>query len=99
MIDHFNKLNPAQHELLTKIMEESAEVIQSIGKIFCHGLNSTEPGCALENQEKLQNEIGDLWFFIDLAAKHRAIDMNEIRKAYTRRSKRVNQYLHHVEVD
>jgi len=97
--DHFNKLNPAEHELLTKLFEECSEITQAIAKTMLHGLESTEPGCALSNREKIQNELGDLTFFVQLAAKYGLIDPKEIKKATERRAKRTNHYLHHVEVD
>lgn len=96
---HFNKLSPANHELLVKLAEEASEISKAVCQILLHGLESTEPGCALTNQEKLQNELGDLVFFLNLAMDYKLVNRKEIDKAAVRRSKRVNHYLHHVEID
>lgn len=99
MTDHFNKLSPAHHELLTKVFEEASEVIKVIAKIMLHGLDSVEPGQPWTNKEKLESELGDLQFFIRLAAGHRVVSYKEIAKAFYERGARKNHYLHHVEID
>lgn len=99
MYEHFNNLSPAQHEALTKLMEEASEISQAVAKILLHGLESTEPGQGLSNREKLQNELGDLMFFMQIAAEQGVIHPKEVGKACQRREKRVNHYLHHIEVD
>lgn len=97
--DHFNKLTPANQELLVKLAEEASEITKAVCKVLLHGLESTEPGCALTNQEKLQNELGDLVFFLNLAMDYKLVSRKEIDKAAVRRSRRLNHYLHHVEID
>lgn len=38
-----NNLTPAQHERLAILSEECGEVVQAIGKIFRHGVDSYSP--------------------------------------------------------
>ncbi len=97
--DHFNSLNPEHHEILTKIAEESSEVVQAICKTLLHGIESTEPNQLWSNREKIQNELGDLMFFIGLAVQRGILSQREIQRAYDRRASRSNHYLHHTEVD
>lgn len=99
MYEHYNGLNPLQHELLTKLLEESSEVSQAIAKTFLHGLESSEPGCGLTNHEKIHNELGDLIFFIEIACKNGLLSKKKLQQAAERRSKRTNHYLHHTEID
>lgn len=97
--EHFNNLNPAQHEALTKLAEEASEIVQACMKAMLHGLDSQEPGCALTNKEKIENELGDLLFFMNIAADQGVIHSKKVQLAGERRAKRVNHYLHHIEVD
>lgn len=100
MSEHFNKLNPAEHEILTKLSEESAEIIKAVCKSFLHGLDSCEPGTsAPSNREKIENELGDLLFFMGLAIDQGLLNSEHIGDAFKARAHRKNHYLHHVCVD
>lgn len=46
--------------LITKLMEECAEVAQRCSKILCFGIHEKEPGQELNNEERLLNEYHDL---------------------------------------
>lgn len=97
--EHFNGLNPAQHELITKVGEEATEAAQAAFKVLLHGLESTEPGTARTNRERLEHELGDLLFFMQLADDYKVIRMDKVFEAQRRRAARKNHYLHHVEVE
>lgn len=58
----FNQLTPAQHERLVILMEECGEVVQVIGKILRHGVQSCSPfGASQEtNGEALLRELTDV---------------------------------------
>lgn len=59
---HFNELTPAQLERLAILSEECGEVIQVIGKILRHGVQSCSPfGASQEtNGEALLRELTDV---------------------------------------
>lgn len=98
MPDFYHNLTPEQLEILTKISEESAEVIQAISKIQLHGLESIEPDTlGPTNRERLEKELGDLLFFIGLAVDRGILSHALISQAVEARAKRPNQYLHHTE--
>lgn len=60
MNDHFNQLTPAQAERLAILAEECGEVIQIIGKILRHGLDSFHPATGVVNRTLLLHEIIDV---------------------------------------
>lgn len=57
-------ISEAEKEILLITQEECAEVTQAISKIFRFGLDSVHKG--VENQEHLEEEVGDLMCMIDL---------------------------------
>lgn len=59
---HFNQLTPAQAEVLALLAEEAGELIQAIGKILRHGLESTHPANpgGPTNADALVRELGDV---------------------------------------
>ena len=61
MVDHFNKLTPAEAERLAMLAEECGEVIQVIGKILRHGYESHHPADpSVTNRALLGRELTDL---------------------------------------
>lgn len=61
MVDHFNRLTPAQAERLAMLAEECGEVIQMIGKILRHGYDSYHPqDRTVTNRQHLGRELTDL---------------------------------------
>lgn len=60
MTEHFNRLTPAQAERLAILSEECAEVIQIIGKILRHGMDSYHPVTGVINRDALMREITDV---------------------------------------
>jgi NTP pyrophosphatase (non-canonical NTP hydrolase) len=57
-------MKEADKEILLITQEECAEVTQAISKIFRFGFDSTHKG--VDNQEHLEEEVGDLMCMIDL---------------------------------
>lgn len=57
---HFNKLSPAELELLAILSEECGEVVQVIGKILRHGLDFKNPLTHECNRALLTDEMGDV---------------------------------------
>lgn len=96
---HFHNLNPADHEMLVKISEEASEVAQAVAKILLHGLESYEPkNPAVTNVERLQFELADLCFFVNIAVKQGLLNGDNITKALEDRFNRPVNYLHHLKV-
>lgn len=60
MSEHFNQLTPAQAERLAILAEECGEVIQIIGKILRHGLESCHPVTGEVNRTALVRELYDV---------------------------------------
>lgn len=100
-----NELNPAQVERLAILAEECGEVVQIVGKILRHGLNSYNPTVAPEKQKPnralLEKELGDLLWAI--SKMDDACDINfEIPRTNAtlnmwlrRKEESASKYLHH----
>ena len=56
--EHFNGLTEAEAELLAILSEECGEVVQMVGKVLRHGLESDYKAKG-KNRDLLQQEIGD----------------------------------------
>lgn len=79
-------LTDKQREILLIAQEECAEVTQAISKTFRFGL--TESYNDKTNQERLEEEVGDLVCMIELMQATGIIDPEFVRKASTiKRSK------------
>lgn len=60
-MNHFNDLSPKQAELLAMLAEEAGEVVQVVGKILRHGLDSYHPDDPqTTNAVLLRKELTDL---------------------------------------
>lgn len=95
MIEPFNKLTPAQAELLALLAEEAGEVVQAIGKILRHGYNSYHPEGGESNRQALQRELGDVQAAINLLIDNDDLKIEPIRKHCVNKLNKVTQYLHH----
>ena len=62
-------MNKIEH-LLTKLMEECAEIIQEASKASLFGMDEVMPGQALTNQERVQRELNDLWAICEMLNLH-----------------------------
>jgi NTP pyrophosphatase (non-canonical NTP hydrolase) len=99
-VEHFNGLNPAHHELVTKIGEEATESAQAAFKILLHGIESFEPANPdFSNRDRLENELGQLLFYMQLAEDNGLISMKRVFEASRKCYKRKTHYLHHVDVE
>lgn len=94
---HFNGLTPAQAERLAWLMEECGEVIQVIGKIQRHGLESKNP--LIENSEtnrgSLERELGDVLAAIDLMVERCDLTRSEIDSQRVGKAFKVMKWMHH----
>lgn len=96
-MNHFNGLLPAEAERLALLAEESAELIQIIGKILRHGYESYNPDdtYAGSNREQLEAEIGDVVFSIELMQLSDDIDKRNVDIGREIASEKKPKYLHH----
>lgn len=92
---HFNKLDPADAELLALLAEECAEVIQAVGKILRHGFESTYPGAATTNRDNLMKELGHVDCAFRLLVKRQQISRPHVTDAQEKKMASIAQYLHH----
>lgn len=53
-------MNSTEH-LLTKLMEECAEVAQEASKASLFGMDEVMPGQPLTNRSRILKELNDLW--------------------------------------
>jgi NTP pyrophosphatase (non-canonical NTP hydrolase) len=96
-----NGLSPAQLERFAILSEELAEAQQVIGKIIRHGLFSRHPDenmNALDNQDMLEKELGDVYFAIDMLARNKDLDNIEILEWKALKAEKIKPYLHHQKV-
>lgn len=84
------KLNDQQLEILLITQEECAEVVQAISKTLRFGLDSTWNNRS--NQERLEEEVGDLMCMIDLMQQHKIIDEEFIRRAKYAKERKLEQW-------
>jgi NTP pyrophosphatase (non-canonical NTP hydrolase) len=96
MVEHFNKLTPQQAEALAVLAEECGEVVQVIGKIMRHGLDSYHPQGKTTNLQGLHKELGDIRAAIHLCCHNGVTDGEEIEMAEHSKMLRISQYLHHA---
>ena len=68
ILDHFNRLTPAEAERLALLAEECGEVVQIVGKILRHGYESKHPNnlSGPTNRQMLEKEAGDVYAVLDL---------------------------------
>lgn len=100
-IENFNKLTPAQAERLAILAEECGEVIQIVGKILRHGLDSHHP-VTLSNRNALVNELTDVkaaMVMISMDVPGVLVDEPAEDKAIIAAIRRKLFYSHHQEPD
>jgi NTP pyrophosphatase (non-canonical NTP hydrolase) len=93
---HFNKLTAGQTERLALLAEEAGEVVQIVGKILRHGLNSCHPkNASQDNADLLAIEIGDFQHAVELLAQAGDVSVQAIQEARNDKAESVARYLHH----
>jgi hypothetical protein len=95
MDDHFNKLTPAEAELLAMLIEECSEVIKAGTKILRHGYDSYDPTDKNHrgNEYDLFMECGDVLGMMRVVIG----DMNMATIIENRAQEKMNKklYTHH----
>lgn len=91
MKEHFNSLNPGQHERLSCLSEELGESQQIVGKIPRHGLNSYHPDdLTVSNRMLLAKELGHVQYAIQ-----RLLNWEDISGKLLEKHKR-KSHQHHI---
>lgn len=79
-------LNDQQNEVLLITLEECAEVIQAISKVFRFGIDSVHN--SVSNKEHLEEETGDLLCMIEMMMEQGILDREVVAKAkFAKRAK------------
>ena len=101
MSKHFNRLTPAQAERLALLAEECGELVQAIGKVLRHGLDSTNPlvpaGCGRSNRGQLEKEMGDVRAAMIMLCEAGDTDKAAVHSLADKKLREVRQWLHHAE--
>jgi NTP pyrophosphatase (non-canonical NTP hydrolase) len=95
----FNQLQPGTAEVLALMSEEAGEIVQAIGKVLRHGLDSHNPNDGEDgpdNRRALERELGDLLAAIDIAIALHTVDAGMIQAHRRAKLDRVGSYLHHI---
>lgn len=92
-----SQTSEVKREILYKLAEEAAEVIQACMKALNHGLDSCEPGTsAPTNSEKIANELGELEFYMMLADEYQVFSLDQVQASKGRKALRPQNYFHHI---
>lgn len=96
---HFNGLTPAEHERLSMLIEEAAEIVQAGTKILRHGYGSCHPDRPhTDNREELEREIVELKAIVDrMVIKGDLRNYNLSADRYAGIMRRKEKYMHHLE--
>lgn len=91
------QVNPSELERLALLSEELGEVQQIIGKIIRHGYESYNPfdGHHTTNRSLLENELGDVFYAIDLIISRSDVNLHHILSYKKNKQATVEQYLHY----
>lgn len=95
MIEHFNKLTPAEAERLALLLEELGEAQQAIGKILRHGYESCHPDGGPTNRESLERELGDVYHAMIRMWSVGDLDGNAVTQHADNKARTIGRYLHH----
>lgn len=96
-MEHFNNLTPDRAERLAILSEELGEAIQIIGKIQRHGIASRNPLVenSATNKERLEEELGDIYFIVRLMCRVGDISFAEIMRHSAVKHRTIQPWLHH----
>lgn len=94
----FNALDPATAELLALLAEECGELVQAIGKVLRHGLDSQHPDSGVDNQDTLEREMGDVRAAMILLCEAGIASRPLVHEHACNKLAKVGRYLHHSRV-
>lgn len=94
-IAHFNDLSPALAERLALLSEECGEIVQVIGKIQRHGIESRHPDGGPTNRQLLEKELGDAYAALLLLTRAGDVTPEHVTLHKDAKLQSVRQWLHH----
>lgn len=94
----FNRLTNEGAEALALLAEECAEVIQIVGKILRHGINSSHPDSGESNRALLEQELGDVRAAEEIVLRIFDIQEQDVVTRKVGKLDRVQRYLHYVKL-
>ena len=95
MKEHFNDLEPDEHERLSLLMEECAELIMVVGEILRHGYETCHPNSGLVNRLLLERKCGHLRNAMIFMCEAGDMEESVIRYHADVHAKAMIQSLHH----
>lgn len=91
-----SELNPAERELITKLVEEASEVIKEACKMLNHGkLAIDDNGFRYNNVKKLSIETGNFLNMVELCRNSYLIDGQIAQESWDKKRDEIWQYLKH----
>ena len=96
-MDHVNGLSNEQLEALALLSEECGEVVQIIGKIIRHGLDSNWNGRPT-NRELLEQEIGDVLLAAGIVTVKMLNELS-IKHRMDNKPEKLRNFLHYIDLD
>jgi len=99
MSEPHNKLSPKEAELIAKLVEESGEVLQMLGKILVHGLDrvyeSEDNTQKWPNRKFLEAELGDVFAVTLLLVRAGILSEDTINSFKNRKLANIGLFLYH----
>lgn len=74
-------MKPNEHEILSILQEECAEVIQAVSKVFRFGFDACHPSEFRNNRQRLEEELGDLQAMIFLLIENGIVSKENLHNA------------------
>jgi len=85
-------IDKKEHEIMSILQEESAEVIQAVSKIFRFGYDSKHPDVTFDNREHLAEELGDLLAMITLCQDFGIVNNEAVWIAKDKKLEKLRQW-------
>ena len=89
-------INDSCTEALAILGEECGEVVQVLGKISRHGINSCNPHTKITNSRYLHVEAADVLLAVDLLLKLGVLSSEELDECYKLKLRKLQRSLHYI---
>lgn len=90
-----NNLSADQIERLALLAEELAETVHIVSKILLYGMDSHHPTTGELNRSRLEEELGDVLFTIDLMIANGEVSSHNIYTNSKLKAESIKKYLHY----
>ncbi len=81
-----------EHEIMSILQEESAEIIQAVSKVFRFGYASKHPDKGQTNREHLAEEIGDMLAMVQLVIENKIVDWEAVETAKNNKFEKLQRW-------